>query len=197
MALVFDHIHLQNIFIHGCFYSVPQVCPTFCDPKDGSTPGFPVLHHLLALAQTCRLSWWCHPTISPSAVPFSSCLQTFPALGSFLMSWLFPAGGQSIGASASACLLNKCSGLISFRIDWFDLFAVQGTLKSLIQHHSSKASILWCSAYFVVQLSHPYMTTGKIITLTIRTFVGKVMSLLFNTLSRFVITFVHLNIQNT
>ena len=81
------------------------------------------------------------------------------------------------------------SGLISFRMDWLDLLAVQGTLKSLLQHHSSKASILRCSAFFTVQLSHPYMTTGKIISLTRRTFVGKVMSLLFNMLSRLVITF--------
>ena len=78
---------------------------------------------------------------------------------------------------------NEYSGLISFRVDWFDLLAVQGTLKSLLQHYSSKASILWCSAFFTVQLSHPYMTTGKTIVLTRRTFVGKVMSLLFNTLS--------------
>ena len=84
---------------------------------------------------------------------------------------------------------NEYSGLISFRIDWFDLFAVQGTLKSLLQHHSSKASILWCSAFSIVQLSHPYMTTGKTIALTRQTFVGKVMSLLFNMLSRFVIAF--------
>ena len=79
-------------------------------------------------------------------------------------------------------------GLISFRMDWLDLLAVQGTLNSLLQHHSSKASILWCSAFFTVQLSHPYMTTGKIIDLTRRTFVGKVMSLLFNVLSRLVVT---------
>ena len=84
---------------------------------------------------------------------------------------------------------NEYSGLISFRMDWFDLFAVQGTLKSLLQHHSSKASILWCSAFFMVQLSHPYMTTGKAIALTRRIFVGKVMSLLFNMLSSFVIAF--------
>jgi len=83
---------------------------------------------------------------------------------------------------------NEHSGLI-FRMDWLDLLAVQGTLKSLLQHHSSKASILWCSAFFTVQLSHPYMTTGKTIALTRRTFVGKVMSLLFNMLSRLVITF--------
>ena len=92
---------------------------------------------------------------------------------------------------------NQHSGLISFRIDWLDLLAVQGTLKSLLQHHSSKASILRCSAFFIVQLSHPYMTTGKTIALTRRTFVGKVMSLLLNMLSRLVITFLprskHLN----
>ena len=84
---------------------------------------------------------------------------------------------------------NKYSGLISFRIDWLDLFAVQGTLKSLLQHHSSKASILQCSAFFIVRLSHPYMTTGKTITLTRQTVVSKVMSLLFNMLSRLVIAF--------
>ena len=84
---------------------------------------------------------------------------------------------------------NEYLELISFRMDWFDLLAVQGTLKSLLQHHSSKASILWCSAFFMVHLSHPYMTTGKTIALTRRTFVSKVMSLLFNMLSRLVIAF--------
>ena len=84
---------------------------------------------------------------------------------------------------------NEYSGLVSFRMDWLDLLAVQGTLKSLLQHHSSKASVLWHSAFFIVQLSHPYMTTGKTIALTRRTFVDKVMSLFFNMLSRFVITF--------
>jgi len=84
---------------------------------------------------------------------------------------------------------NEHPGLISFRMDWLDLLAVQGTLKSLLQHHSSKASILWCSAFFIVQLSHPYMTTGKTTALTKWTFVDKVMSLLFNILSRLVITF--------
>ena len=84
---------------------------------------------------------------------------------------------------------NEYSGLISFKIDWFDLFAVQGTLKSLLQHHSSKASILWCSAFFIVQLSHPYMATGKTVSLTRSTFVGKVMFLLFNMLSNLVIAF--------
>ena len=88
--------------------------------------------------------------------------------------------------------ISPCSehpGLVSFRMDWLDLLVVQGTLKSLLQHHSSKASVLWCSAFFTVQLSHPYMTTGKTIALTRRTFVGKVMSLLLNMLSRLVITF--------
>ena len=91
--------------------------------------------------------------------------------------------------SLSISLSNEYSGLIPFRMDWLDLLAVQGTLKSLLQHHSSKASILWCSAFFIVQLSHPYITTGKTKVLTRRTFVGKVMSLLFNVLSRLVITF--------
>ena len=107
------------------------------------------------------------------------------------MSQFFASGGQSIGVSASASVrpLNEYSGLISFRIDWLDLLAVQGTLKSLLQHHSSKASILQRSAFFIVQLSHPYMTTGKTIALTRRTFVAKVMSLLLNMLSRLVIAF--------
>ena len=93
------------------------------------------------------------------------------------------------GFSFSISPANDYSGLVSFRLDWFDLLAVQGTLKSLLQHHSSKASILWHSASFMVPLSHLYMTTGKTIALTVRIFVGKVMSLLFNTLSRFIIAF--------
>ena len=105
------------------------------------------------------------------------------------MSQLFTSGGQSLGVSASTCPSNENSGLTSFRIDWFDFLAAQGTLKSLLQHHSSKASILWCSAFFGVQLSHPYMMTGKTIALTRQTFVDKVMSLFFNMLSRLVITF--------
>ena len=106
------------------------------------------------------------------------------------MSQFFTSSGQSIGASASASVLpNEYSGLISFRIDWLDLLAVPETLKRLLQHHSSKASILRCSACFIVQLSHPYMTTGKTIALTRWIFVGKVMSLLFNMLSRLAIVF--------
>ena len=106
------------------------------------------------------------------------------------MSWLLASGNQSIGASASASVLPmNYSGLISFRIDWFDLLAVQRTLKSLLQHYGSKASILRHSALFIIQLSHSHITTGKTIALTIWTLVGKVMFLLFNMLSRFVIVF--------
>ena len=107
------------------------------------------------------------------------------------MSQLFASGGQNIGVSASTSisLSNEHPGLISFRMDWLDLLAVQGSLKSLLQHHSSKASIRLHSAFFIVQLSHPYMTIGKIIALTRWTFVGKVMSVLFNMLSRLVIAF--------
>ena len=124
----------------------------------------------------------CHPLLLPPS--------NFPSIGSFPTIQFSTSGGQSIGVSASASVLPKdYSGLISFRMDWLDLFAVQGTLKSLLQHHSSKASILWCSAFFIVQLSHPYMTTGKTIALTRWMFVDKVMSLLFNMLSRVVIAF--------
>ena len=106
------------------------------------------------------------------------------------MSQFFTSGGQSIGVSASASVLpNEYSGLTSFTMDWLDLLAVQGTLKSLLQHHTSKASILWRSAFFIVQLSYLHMTTGKTIALSRWTFVGKVMSLLYNMLSRFIIAF--------
>ena len=157
---------------------------------DCSMPGLPVHHQLLEFTQNlCPLSQWCHPTISSSVVPFFSCLQSFAASGSFPMSQFFTSGSQSYWSfSFSISSSNECSGLISFRIDWLDLLSVQGTLKSLLQHHSSKASILWHSGLFMVQLSHPYMTTGKTIALTRRTFVGKVMSLLLNMLSRLVIT---------
>ena len=123
-------------------------------------------------------------------VPFSSCPQSFPASGSFQMSQFFASGGQSFGSfSFNISLSNEHSRLISFRMDWLDFLAVQGTLNSLLKHYSSKATILWCSAFFIGQLSHPYVTTGKIIALTRWTFVGKVMSLLFNMLSKLVITF--------
>ena len=121
-------------------------------------------------SNSCPLSWWYHPTISFSAIPFSSCFQYFPASGSFPMSQLlikWPFWSFSFNISPS----NEHPGLISFRMDWLDLLAVQGTLKSLLKHHSSKASILQHSAFFKVQLLHPYMTTGKTIALTRQTFV--------------------------
>ena len=139
-------------------------------------------------SNSCPLSRWCHPTISFSSVPFSSCLPSSATSVSFPVNQLFTSGSQSTGASASV-LCNEYSGLISFRMDWLDLRAAQGTLKSLLQHHSSKASILQCLAFFIIQLSHPNTTTGKTIALTVQTFVGKVISLLFNILSRFFIAF--------
>ena len=153
-----------------------------------STPGLPVHHQLPGFTQTHvhRVSdaiQPSHPLSSPSPpAPNPSQHQSFP------MNQLFAWGGQSIGVSASSISpSNEHPGLISFRMDWLDLLAVQGTLKSLFQHHSSKASILWHSAFSPTLISiHDY---GKTITLTRRTFVEKVMSLLFNMLSRLVITF--------
>ena len=145
-------------------------------PCPSPTPG--------VYSNSCPLGWWCHPTISSCVIPFSSCLQSFPSIRVFSNEsalrirwpkyWSF-----SFNISPS----NESSGLISFRMDWLDLLAVQGTLKSLLQHQSSKASILQRSA-FLYQLSHSYMTTGKTIALTRQTFVDKVMSL-----SRLLITF--------
>ena len=168
---------------------------------DSSTLGFPVLHHLPELAHT--QFHWISEAIQPSHPLSSPSLHqgSFPASGSFPINWLFTLGGQSIGVSASASVLP-----INIQ-DWFplglinqsilvrrsrrslDLLAVQGTLKSLLQHHQSsspKASILGHSAFFMVQLSHLYLTTGKTVALSIQTFVDKVMPLLFNMLSRFV-----------
>ena len=154
---------------------------------DCSMPGLPVHHQLPFYSNSWSSSQWCHPTISFSVVPFSSCLQSFLASGSFLMSQFFTSGSQSIKSfSCSISPSNEHSGLISFRMDWLDFLAVQGTLKRLLQHHSSKASILWHSAFFIIQLSQLYMTTGKIITLTRWIFVSKVTSLLFNMPSRLV-----------
>ena len=115
-----------------------------------------------ACSNSCPLSWWCHPTISASVVSFSSCLQSFPASGSFPMSQFFASGGQSTGVSASASVLPmNHSGLFSFRMDWLDFLAVQETLKSPLQHHCSKASILWRSAFFIIQL-FPGSSDGKV-----------------------------------
>ena len=151
---------------------------------------FPVLPISQRWSNSCPLSWWCHPTISSSVIPFSSCLQSFPASGSFPISGFFATDGQN---SFSIRPFNEYSGVISFRTDWLDLLAVQENLKSFLQHHSLKAWILRRSTFFMVQLSHPYMTTGKTITLTRRTFVDKVMSLLFNMLARLVITFLSMS----
>ena len=147
-----------------------------------------------AYSNSCPLIQWCHSTISSFVIPFSSCLQSFPASGSFQMSQFFVSGGQSIGVSVSASVLpmniQDWFPLGSPLGDpWLDFLAVQGTLKHLLQHHCSKASILLCSAFFIVQLSHPYMTTGKTRVLTRWTFVGKAMSMLLNMLYRLVIAF--------
>ena len=158
-----------TLWPHGLQNTRPP-CPSLC-------PG--------VCSNSHPLSQWCHPTISSSIVPFSYSLQSFPASKESALRSQWPKYWNfSFNISPS----NEHPGLIFFKMHWLDLLAVQGTLKSLLQHHSSKASVL-CSAFFIVQLSHPYMTTGKTIALTRWTFVGKVMSLLFNMLSRLVITF--------
>ena len=133
-------------------------------------------------SNSCLLSWWCHPTISFSVFPFSSCLKSFPASRYFPMSQYFASGGQSIGVSASASVLP-----MNFLCGLTGVISLFSEALSRVQHHNSKVSVLQCSAFFMIQLSHLYMTTGKIVVLTIWTFVSKMMPLLFNTLSRFVI----------
>ena len=140
-------------------------------------------------SNSCPLSQWCHSTISPSGIPFSSCLQSLPASGSFHESVLHIRWPKYWSFNFSISPSNEYSGLVSSRIDWFDLLADQGALKSLPQRYNWKASVLQCSAFFMVQLSHPYMTTEKTIALTRQTLVGKMISLLFNMLSRIVIAF--------
>ena len=172
------------------FSSVAQSCPTLCDPMDYSVPGFPVHHQLLELAQThvhrlCDAIQPSHPLQSASPPAFNH--SQHQGLFQWVSSLHQVAKYWSLSFSISSS--NEYSGLTSFRMDWLDLLAVQGTLKSLLQHNSSKASILRRSAFFTVQLSHPYITTGKTIGLTRWTFVGKVMSLLFNMLSRLLIAF--------
>ena len=139
---------------------------------------------------SCPLSGWCQPTISSSVIPFSSHLTSFPANRVVSNESVLRIRWQKYWSfSLNISPSDEHPGLISFRMDWLDLLAVQGILKSLLQHHSSKASISQCSAFFTVQLSHPYMTTGKTIPLTRWTFVGKVMSLLLTMLSKLVIAF--------
>ena len=138
-------------------------------------------------SNSCPSSQWCHPAISSSVVlfllpPIAPSIRVFSNESTRRMRW-----PKYWSFSFSIIPSKEHPGLISFRMDWLDLLAVQGTLRSLLQHHSSKAPILWCSAFFTVQLLHPYMTTGKTIALTKRTFVGKVMSLLFNMLSKRII----------
>ena len=183
-----DACTLMFISVH--FSSVAQSCPTLCDPINRITPGLPVHHQLPEFTQT-HVHWVgdaiqsSHPLLShspPPAIPPS--IRVFSNASTLHMRW-----PKYWSFSFSIIPSNEIPGLISCRMDWSDLLAVQGTLKSLLQHHSSKASILQRSAFFTVQLSHPYMTTGKTIALTRRTFVGKVMSLFFNMLSRLVIAF--------
>ena len=132
-----------------------------------------------ACSNSCPWSWGCHPTISSSVVPFSSCLQSFSASVFSKESVLRIRWPKYWSFSFSISPSNGYSGLISIRIDWLGLLAVQGTLKSLLQYHTSKVSILWCSAFFIVQLLHLYVTTGKTIALTRQTSIGKVTSLFF------------------
>ena len=170
--------------------SVAQLCPTLCNPMICSPPGLPVHHQLPEFTQT-HVHWisdaiqLSHPLFSPShPAPNPSQHQS-------LLPWVNSSHvvAKYWSFSFSINLSKQHKGLISFRMDRLDLHEVQGTLKSLLQYHSSKASILQRSAFFTVQLSHVYMTTGKTIALTRQTFVGKVMSLLFNMLSRLGITF--------
>ena len=173
------------------FSSVAQWCLILCNPMDCSTPGLPVHHKLLEFTQNYFSTELvmpsnhlilCHPLLLLSSVFSSS--RVFSNESVLLIRW---PNYWSFGFSISSSV--EYSGLISFRMDWLDLLAVQGTLKSLLQHHSSKASILWNSAFFTFQCLHPYMTTGKTIALTRQVFVGKVMSLIFNMLSRLAIDF--------
>ena len=172
------------------FSSVAQSCPTLCDPMNHSTPGLPVHHHLLEFTQLMSIETvtpsshliLCRPLLLLSPIPPS--IRVFSNESTLHMRWP-KYWSFSFNISPS----KEIPRLISFRMDWLDLLAVQGTLKSLLQHHSSKASVLQRSAFFTVQLSLPCMTTGKTIALTRRPFVSKVMSPLFNRRSRLVITF--------
>ena len=160
--------------------SVTQSCPTLYDLLNRSTPGLPVHHQFLEFTQTrvhqvSDATQPSHPLSSPFLMtPVPPSIRVFSNESIIHIRW-----PKYWSFSFSISPSNEHPGLISFKMDWLDLLAVQGTLKSLLQHHSSKASVLRCSTFFTVQLSHPYMTTGKTIALTRRTFIGKVMSLLF------------------
>ena len=157
---------------------------------DCSTPGLYVHHQLCSLLKLMSFESMMPSNHLILCCPLLLLPLIFPSIRFFSNEWVcgirWP---KDWSFSFSISPSNEYSGMISFRMDWFDLRAVQGTLKSLLQHHSSKASILWCSAFFIVQLSYPYMTTGKTIALTRQTFAGKGMSLLLNMLSILVITF--------
>ena len=145
-----------------------SVVSNYLQPMDCGMSGFPVLHHLLELAQT-HFHWVSDVIQLSHSLSSSSPPASFQASGSFLKSWLCIRWPKYWRFSFSINLSNEYSGLFSFKIDWFDLLVVQGTPKSLLQHQSLKASILWCSAFFKVQFSHPYMTTGKTVALTRQT----------------------------
>ena len=181
----------SSLLIWYCCCSVAKSCLILCDPMDwlqhARLPS-PSLSPRTC-TNSCPSSWWCHPTVSSCHSLLLLCsifpsIRVFPTESALCIRW-----PKYWSFSFSISPSNEHSGLISFRMDWLDLLEVQGTLKILHQHHSSKASILWHSAFFTVQFSHPYMTTGKTIALTRWTWVGKVMSLLFNMLSRLVIAF--------
>ena len=175
---------------HLC-HSVAKSRLTLCDFMDCNVPGFPVIHHPLELAQTHV--YWVGDTIQPSC-PLASPSPpafNFPSIRVFFNDLTLHIRWPKVWSFRfNISPSSEHSGLISFRMDWLNLLAVQGTLKSLLQHHSSKALVLQCSAFFVVQLSHPYVMIGKTIAFTIWTFVDKVISLLFKILFRFVIAFV-------
>ena len=186
----FRTCHPKCAILAYWFSSVAQSCPTLCNPMDCSIPGLPVHHQLPKLAQTHV--HWVVDAIQPSqplSSPFPPAFNLSHHQG--LFKWVCSSHqvAKVLEFQLSISPSNEYSGLISLRIHWLDLLVVQRTLKSLLQHNSSKASILQCPAFLIAQLSHPYMTTGKNIALTKWTFVGKVMSLLLNMLSRLVITF--------
>ena len=180
----------RNKELSVLFNSVAQSGPTLCHPMNRSMPGLPVHHQLPEFTQTH--AHWVSDAIQ-SSHPLSSPSPPAPNPSQYqgLFQWVNSSHevAKVLEFQPQCQSLNEHPGLICFRMDWLDLLAVQGTLKSLLQHHSSKASIFRRSAFFTIQLSHPYMTTGKTIDLTRWTFVGKVMSLLFNMLSRLVIAF--------
>ena len=181
-------LRLRNPQIKPQFSSVAQSCLTLHDPMDCSMSGLPIHHQLPELT---HVHWVddaiqpSHTLSSPSPLTFNLCQHQG------LFKWVSSSYQMAkvLEFQFQHQSFQWIFGLISLRMNWLDLLAVQGTLKSLLQHHSLKASVLQCSAFFIVQLSHPYMTTGKTIALTRRTFVDKVMSLLFNILSRLVIAF--------